>query len=168
MSIANKSLPNINIVDKNVFNVILSIFNDYKSINSICNETNISKFKVQQILNSLDENDLIIVESDIDSNNMIKKAYKLQGNLDFIDNGKFSDTIEMIKYFSDVIKELINNIYSDEFGAAHNIIIKCNKDTVYSFLEEYNKLLEKFESIEDPNSKDSYAFVSAIGKFKKI
>ena len=168
MSTANKLLPNIDIVDKNIFNVILSIFNDYKSINSICHETSISKLKVQQILNLLDENKLITVKFNIDSNNMIKKMYKLQENLDIADDGKLSNTIAMINYFSDVIKELINNIYLDEFGIANNIIIKCDEDTIKEFLKDYNKLLDEFESIEDANSKDSYAFMSAVGKFRKL
>ncbi len=168
MSTASNLLKNVDVIDKNIFNVILSIFNDYKSINAICHETNISKLKVQQILNLLDENNLITIKSDIDSNNMIKKMYKLQEGLDIADDGKLSNTIAMINYFSDAIKELVNNIYSDEFGIANNIIIKCNEDMVNEFLKDYNKLLDEFESIEDTNSKDSYAFISAVGKFRKL
>lgn len=168
MSTASNLSKGIDIIDKNVFNVVLSIFNDYKSIDSICHETNISKLKVQQILNLLNENKLIITNFDIDSNNMIKKMYKLQEDLDIIDDGKLSNTIETIKYFSNVVKELINNIYTDEFGIANNIIIKCDKGTVNEFLKDYNKLLAKFKSIEDKNSNETYAFVSAVGKFKRL
>lgn len=159
---------NLDIFDKNIFNVILSIFGNYKSIDSIYHETNISRLKIQQILSILDRNKLVIIRTDINSNNMIQKSYKLGDDLEFTDDGKLGNAIETIKYFSDVIKELINNIYANEFGIANNIIIKCNEDTVNEFLKDYNKLLYKFEGIEDKTEDDSYAFISAVGEFKKL
>ncbi len=168
MSTAINLSEDIDIFEKNIFNVMFSIFNDYKSVDAICHETNIPKLNLQQILNLLDENKLIITNFDVDSNNMLKKMYKLQEDLDIIDDGKFSNIIETINYFSNIIKALINNIYKDEFGIANNIIIKCDKDTVEEFLKDYNKLLDKFESIEDKSSDETYAFVSAVGKFGRL
>lgn len=165
------------IVNGKALDILLILLSGTKTIKEISRDLDIPSFSTQLYVKRLVDAKLIKVTDARIIDGKVEKTYKLASTdieiLNYLKNNCISNNVKenielSAQHFASLTRDIIRNT-ADYDKKPHKIkayFIKADEETMISFKKDLEELFEKYQSLENLNADETYAFISALAPYK--
>ena len=156
--------------------IILELLSKPCSEKMLCYNTGISMRIIQLNLNRLEKRDIVEVKDRIIVDGKLEKIYQLKStDIELLTNKVGGDnaknlfsTMLAANNLSNITKSIVKNISEDpnKPSSVKAVFIKVNSKRVAELKKEIEKVMLKFESMEDLEEDEVYGFINILGPYK--
>ncbi|WP_102401728.1 hypothetical protein [Haloimpatiens massiliensis] len=147
--------------------IILELLNKPCSERMLSFNTDIPMHLIQLNVDRLIKKQIIGIKETRINDGKLENIYELKSkDIKFLANNANSLIIST-NNICKIVKDIITNIATegDKPSSVKAVFIKVNPSRMTEFKEDLNKLVEKYEKLEDLNEKEVYGFLHVLGPY---